>query len=200
MSYLKFSSISNSSSPIDLRITILGKGVVGKSSLTYRFMNSEAPLEHDPTIEDKYKISISFNSQELTLELIDTAGEDDYQNMLDMWITNGDAFFLVFAINDEESFKFLEKKREKIIKMKGKNVPIVLIGNKKDLSEERKIEFSDAKALAKSWGVDYIETSAKNNINCNEALELIVMKLKNSGDKSIVSIKEKRKCCGCQIF
>ena len=177
MSYLKYSSISNSSSPIDLRITILGKGVVGKSSLTYRFMNSEAPLEHDPTIEDKYKISISFNSQELTLELIDTAGEDDYQNMLDMWITNGDAFFLVFAINDEESFKFLEKK-----------------------SEERKIEFSDAKALAKSWGVDYIETSAKNNINCSEALELIVMKLKNSGDKSIVSIKEKRKCCCCQIF
>ena len=84
--------------------------------------------------------------------------------------------------------------------MKGKNVPIVLIGNKKDLSEERKIEFSDAKALAKSWGVDYIETSAKNNINCNEALELIVMKLKKSGDKSIVSIQEKRKCGCCQIF
>ena len=200
MSYLKYSSISSSSIPIDIKITILGKGVVGKSSLTFRFMNSEIPKEHDPTIEDRYKTTLQINNEEVTIELLDTAGEDDYQNMLDMWINYGDAFFLVFAINDQESFKVLEKKREKIIKMKGKNVPIVLIGNKNDLNNERKIQFKDAKNLAKKWGIDYIETSAKNNINCNEALELIVMKLKKSGDKSIVSIQEKRKCGCCQIF
>ena len=195
MSNLKYSSISTSSIPIDMRITILGKGIVGKSSLTYRFMNSDIPIEHDPTIEDRYKTTIQINNEEVTIELLDTAGEDGYQNMVDMWINNGDAFFLVFAINDEESFKILEKKREKIIKMKGKNIPVVLIGNKNDLNNEREIQFKDAKNLAKKWGIDYIETSAKNNFNCREALELIVRKYYNDHNE-----REKKKCCCCVIF
>ena len=195
MSNLKYSSISTSSIPIDMRITILGKGIVGKSSLTYRFMNSDIPIEHDPTIEDRYKTTIQINNEEVTIELLDTAGEDGYQNMVDMWINNGDAFFLVFAINDEESFKILEKKREKIIKMKGKNIPVVLIGNKNDLNNEREIQFKDAKNLAKKWGVDYIETSAKNNFNCREALELIVRKYYNDHNE-----REKKKCCCCCVI
>ena len=195
MSNLKYSSISNSSIPIDMRITILGKGIVGKSSLTYRFMNSDIPIEHDPTIEDRYKTTIQINNEEVTIELLDTAGEDGYQNMVDMWINNGDAFFLVFAINDEESFKILEKKREKIIKMKGKNIPVVLIGNKNDLNNEREIQFKDAKNLAKKWGIDYIETSAKNNFNCREALELIVRKYYNDHNE-----REKKKCCCCCVI
>ena len=195
MSNLKYSSISTSSIPIDMRITILGKGIVGKSSLTYRFMNSDIPIEHDPTIEDRYKTTIQINNEEVTIELLDTAGEDGYQNMVDMWINNGDAFFLVFAINDEESFKILEKKREKIIKMKGKNIPIVLIGNKIDLNNERTIQFKDAKNLAKKWGIDYIETSAKNNFNCREALELIVRKYYNDHNE-----REKKKCCCCCVI
>jgi small GTP-binding protein len=195
MSNLKYSSISTSSIPIDMRITILGKGIVGKSSLTYRFMNSDIPIEHDPTIEDRYKTTIQINNEEVTIELLDTAGEDGYQNMVDMWINNGDAFFLVFAINDEESFKILEKKREKIIKMKGKNIPVVLIGNKNDLNNEREIQFKDAKNLAKKWGIDYIETSAKNNFNCREALELIVRKYYNDHNE-----REKKKCCCCCVI
>ena len=195
MSNLKYSSISTSSIPIDMRITILGKGIVGKSSLTYRFMNSDIPIEHDPTIEDRYKTTIQINNEEVTIELLDTAGEDGYQNMVDMWINNGDAFFLVFAINDEESFSILEKKREKIIKMKGKNIPVVLIGNKNDLNNEREIQFKDAKNLAKKWGIDYIETSAKNNFNCREALELIVRKYYNDHNE-----RENKKCCCCCVI
>ena len=195
MSNLKYSSISTSSIPIDMRITILGKGIVGKSSLTYRFMNSDIPIEHDPTIEDRYKTTIQINNEEVTIELLDTAGEDGYQNMVDMWINNGDAFFLVFAINDEESFKKKKKKREKIIKMKGKNIPVVLIGNKNDLNNEREIQFKDAKNLAKKWGIDYIETSAKNNFNCREALELIVRKYYNDHNE-----REKKKCCCCCVI
>ena len=71
--------------------------------------------------------------------------------MLDSWINFGDGFLLVFAINDEESFKILEQKRARIIKNKNNNnVPIILVGNKQDLSDERKVEFSDAKNLADS--------------------------------------------------
>ena len=54
------------------------------------------------------------NNEQFEIEVLDTAGEDDYQNMLDSWINFGDGFLLVFAINDEESFKLLEKK-ERVI-------------------------------------------------------------------------------------
>ncbi len=116
MPYLKYSSISTSSIPIDIKMTILRKGVVGKSSSTFRFMNNEIPIKHAPTIEDRYKTSLQINNEEITIELLDIAGEDDYQKIFDRWINYGDAFFLVFAINAQESFKVLEKKREKILK------------------------------------------------------------------------------------
>jgi GTPase KRas protein len=92
---------------------------------------------------------------------LDTAGQDDYQGMLDMWINYSEGFLLVFAINDKESYECLERKRDRILKMKkGQNCPIILVGNKCDLDRERVVTESEAKELAKQWGAGYIETSA----------------------------------------
>ena len=155
-----------------MKITVLGKGVVGKSSLTYRFINYNAPQEHDPTIEDRYKSSLKIDGKDYEVEILDTAGEEDYQNMMDMWISFGEGFLLVFAINDPESFELLKGKHDRVLKGKhGAKCPILLVGNKQDLENERKVQHADAKALAESWGIEYIETSAKTNFNCKEAFE-----------------------------
>ena len=87
--------------------------------------------------------------------------------MMDMWISFGEGFLLDLAINDAESFELLKGKHERVLKGKhGANCPILLVGNKHDLEEERKVPHADAKQLADSWGVEYIETSAKTNFNC----------------------------------
>ena len=123
--------------PNSVKITVLGKGVVGKSSLTYRFINYEAPQEHDPTIEDRYKSNINIDGQDYEVEILDTAGEEDYQNMMDMWISFGDGFLLVFAINDRESFDLLKVKYQRVLKGKhGNKCPMLLVGNKQDLEKE----------------------------------------------------------------
>ena len=86
-----------------------------------------------------------------------------------MWINFGDGFLLVFAINNKESFNFPKDKYEQIFK--GKYVdkyPILLVGNKQDLNNERLVTYEEAKALANSWGIKYIEVSSKTNFNCNE--------------------------------
>ena len=114
-------------------------------------------------------------------------------DIIDMWINYGDAFFQFLLLMLKNLLKFQKKKEKKIIKIK-KNVPIVLIGNKNDLNNEREIQFKDAKNLAKKWGIDYIETSAKNNFNCREALELIVRKYYNDHNE-----REKKKCCCCYV-
>ena len=161
-----------------IKITVLGKGVVGKSSLTYRFINYSAPTEHDPTIEDRYKSNSTIDGVLYEVEILDTAGEDDYQNMMDMWISFGEGFLLVFAINDKESFEVIKKKRERVLKGKHcDNVPLLLVGNKQDLSSEREVLYSEAKEAADSWGIEYIETSAITNFNCKEAFEKLGKKI-----------------------
>ena len=179
--------------PNSVKITVLGKGIVGKSSLTYRFINYEAPQEHDPTIEDRYKSNINIDGQDYEVEILDTAGEEDYQNMIDMWISFGDGFLLVFAINDRESFDLLKVKYQRVFKGKhGNKCPMLLVGNKQDLEKERKVSYNEAKRQADSWGIEYIETSARTNFNCKEAFERVARRITNS--KSLDSL-EKRKCC-----
>ena len=152
--------------------------MVGKSSLTYRFINYNAPTEHDPTIEDRYKSNLTIDNVKYDVEILDTAGEDDYQNMMDMWISFGEGFLLVFAINDKESFEVIKSKKERVIKGKhNPNVPMILVGNKQDLGSERQVQYKEAKDVADSWNVEYIETSAKTNFNCKEAFERLARKI-----------------------
>ena len=164
--------------------------------MTYRFINYNAPQDHDPTIEDRYKSNIQIEGKDYEVEILDTAGEEDYQNMMDMWISFGEGFLLVFAINDKESFELLKGKHDRVLKGKhGAKCPILLVGNKQDLEQERKVQYSAAKALADSWGIEYMETSAKTNFNCKEAFE----KLAQTIVKSKSSNSGSGKCC-CTIM
>ena len=152
--------------------------MVGKSCLTYRFINYNIPKSHDPTVEDRFISVIKIYEKKYNIEILDTGGDEEYQNSLDFWISFVEGFLLVFAINDEESFKALINKRDRILQIKnGKVCPILLSGNKQDLDNERKINYSQAKELANKWGCEYIETSAETNFNCKEAFEILAKKI-----------------------
>ena len=188
-----YNIIKQQNNPNSIKIAVLGKGVVGKSSLTYRFINYDVSTEHDATIEDRYKSNLNIEGTNYEVEILDTAGEEDYQNMMDMWISFGEGFLLVFAINDKESFNLIKSKHDRILKGKhGVKCPILLVGNKQDLENERQVNYSEAKEMADKWGIEYIETSAKTNFNCKEAFEMLAQKIvqkkgKNSG--------KSRTCC-----
>ena len=193
---------SNPNLKIDLHITILGKGVVGKTSLINRFLNIEIPKNHDPTIEEKFKITKIINYEKLNLEILDTAGEKNYQNMFNSWVNKGDGFILVFAINDKESFDYIKNIKNKINEIKGENIPIILIGNKIDLKDEREIDEKDVKELIKKWNVEFIECSAKENINCDVILNLIALKWKNyeKNKNNNNNNKNDKSNCNCFIY
>ena len=76
------------------------------------------PKEHDPTVEDSYTVIIQTSKgDERHFKILDTAGEDDYQTMIDEWIKTADGFLLLFAINDKESFNSLKEKSQKLKKI-----------------------------------------------------------------------------------
>ena len=124
------------------------------------------------------KSNLKINGHDYEVEILDTAGEEDYQNMIDMWISFGEGFLLVFAINDKESFNLLKGKHDRVLKGKhGIKCPILLVGNKQDLENERQVTYAEAKDQADLWGIEYIETSAKTDFNCKEAFEKLATKI-----------------------
>ena len=165
----------------------MGKGIAGKSKLTYAFIGYDAPSEHDPTIEDRYKTGYNCEGKDYEIEILDTAGEEDYPNMLEMWISFADGFLLVFTIDNRESFEYLKIKRELVLKGKNKKkFPMILVGNNQDLEKERKVSYKEAKDLADSWGIEYLEASAKTKYNIKEVFEKLIQEI-------IADKKEKEK-------
>ena len=172
--------------------------MVGKSSLTYRLINYSAPEEHDPTIEDKFVTQVTIDNKQVTISVLDTAGQEDYQkSLLDTWIDAGQGFLLVFALNDKDSFNDLDKKKARIdIIKKREKCPIILVGNKSDLQNERKISRKEGEDKAKLWGASYIETSAINDDNCKNAFVECAKKIIALDAKSSM-IQPKDKKCWC---
>lgn len=144
-----------------MTITVLGKGVVGKTSLIYRYINNHIMEEHDATIEDKYTVFETIYSKQYEIHILDTAGEEDYQNMLDQWIEAADGFLLVYSIDDKETFNVLKDKYARIKKSDSDNAcPIIVVGNKADLEEIRTVKKEEAMKWTSSKHMKYFETSA----------------------------------------
>ena len=152
----------------DFTIVVLGKGTVGKTSLIFQYIKKSCPTDHDPTVEDSYTTQIrTFTGEERQFKILDTAGEDDYQTMIDEWIKAANGFLLLFAINDKESFESLKAKVVRIKKNNKGDLPIILVGNKCDLESSREVEKQSAMDYAKTIGAKYYETSALNDRNGN---------------------------------
>ena len=160
---------------IEIKLVILGKSLVGKSALTYRFINDQFPKDHDTTIEDQYKVSTNIDGFNCLLEILDTAGQDDYQSMIETWINFGSGFLLVYSIDDVESFVEAKKKYEKLVTIKGREpFSCILVGNKCDLGKDlRKVSKKEAEEFAKSKGIPFMEASALTTINVKESFKKV---------------------------
>ena len=159
-----------------IKISVLGKSLVGKSALTYRFISDKFPTEHDTTVEDQYKTFVNVDGFNCELEILDTAGQDDYQTMLDTWIDFGNCFLLVYAIDDDDSFQEAKIKYERITELKkGQKYSIILVGNKSDLPDSsRKVQKTDVDNYAVNVGILNIEASALEKYNVREAFIEVV--------------------------
>ena len=115
----------------EYKLVVVGAGGVGKSTLTIHFIQNHFVAEYDPTIEDSYRQQVVIDGETCVLEILDTAGQDEYSAMSDQYLRTGEGFMCVFAINDSKSFDAMETY---IIRVKeSEHVPMILVGNKIDL-------------------------------------------------------------------
>ena len=150
----------------EYKIVTLDGGGVGKSALTIRLVTDNFLDEYDPTIEDSCHKNVTHNGESYILEILDTAGQEEFSSMQDEWMREGKGFILVYNITSRQSFDEIAMLRDKILRAKDEErVPIVVAGNKCDLDDQRQVSKLEGRDYCREIGVPFFETSAKDKIN-----------------------------------
>ncbi|KAJ3425688.1 ras-like protein rasb [Anaeramoeba flamelloides] len=166
------------------KLVVVGGGGVGKSSLTIQFVQSHFIEEYDPTIEDAYRRQVKIDEETHLLDILDTAGQEEYSAMRDSYMRSGEAFLIVYSVTDRSSFDEVATFREQISRVKDSdNVPIIIVGNKSDLDNQRQISRGEGEDLAKTYDCPFFETSAKFRINVDESFFSLVREIKIQNEK-----------------
>jgi len=179
----------------DYKLVVVGAGGVGKSALTIQLIQNHFVDEYDPTIEDSYRKQVVIDGETCLLDILDTAGQEEYSAMRDQYMRTGEGFLLVFAVNNAKSFEDISGYREQIKRVKdAEEVPMVLVGNKCDLPT-RNVESTSAKEMAKVYQIPFIETSAKTRMGVDDAFYTLVREIRKDRQKGQKDKKKKKKCC-----
>nr|CAG8472374.1 3128_t:CDS:2 [Entrophospora candida] len=153
----------------EYKIVVVGGGGVGKSALTIQFIQSHFVDEYDPTIEGMFNNRKRKNSRYYFLVIA----------MREQYMRTGEGFLLVYSITSRNSFDEIEFFQEQILRVKDKDhFPMILIGNKSDLDHERKISQIEGAKQADKFGCKFLETSAKQRINVDDAFHNLVREIR----------------------
>ena len=163
----------------EYKLVVVGGGGVGKSAITIQFVQRHFIEDYDPTIEDSYRKQITIDGEPSLLNILDTAGQEDYSAMRDQYMRTGQGYMIVFAVNNRCTFDEVSEFHEQILRVRdADSVPLVIVGNKVDIVEGREVTTLEGKALAKSFNAVYIETSAKMRMNVEDAFFSLVREVR----------------------
>lgn len=178
--------------PKSRKIAIMGYRSVGKSSITIQFVENQFVDSYDPTIENTFARSLKVNGQEYQLQIVDTAGHDEYSLFPEAYTLDIHGYVLVYSVNSNKSFEVVKVIHEKLLDMVGTvQVPILLVGNKIDLHNDRVISTDAGKKLAQTWGAHFLECSAKHNVDVQQIFKEIILEM----ERQEGNIPEEKKNC-----
>lgn len=189
------------------RLVVVGGGGVGKSALTIQFIQSYFVTDYDPTIEDSYTKQCVIDDRAARLDILDTAGQEEFGAMREQYMRTGEGFLLVFSVTDRGSFEEIYKFQRQILRVKDRDeFPMILIGNKADLDHQRQVTQEEGQQLARQLKVTYMEASAKIRMNVDQAFHELVRVIRKFQEQECPpspepTRKEKdKKGCHCVIF
>nr|CAG8524291.1 11412_t:CDS:2 [Entrophospora candida]CAG8564129.1 3438_t:CDS:2 [Entrophospora candida] len=148
-----------------IKLLLIGDSGVGKSCLLLRFSDDSFTPSFITTIGIDFKIrTIELDGKRIKLQIWDTAGQERFRT-----ITTAMGILLVYDVTDERSFNKQHA---------SEGVNKILIGNKCDWVEKKLIAKEQGQALADEFGINFLETSAKANINVEEAFFTLARDIK----------------------
>ena len=159
---------------LNVKLLIVGDSNVGKTSLLLQYTDNNYPLQHAATVGVEYKIkNIQYNDFKVKLQIWDTAGQERFHSITNNFFHNADGILFVYDITSSKSFEGVKNWIQEAEDI-GSYYQKLLIGNKSDLENERKVSLKDIENYCQEKNIDYLETSAKDNVNLKEAFNKIV--------------------------
>ena len=174
------------------KILLLGDSGVGKSSIILRYIenNFSQNLMNSIGVDFKLK-NIEVKGKKVKLQVWDTAGQERFRTITTSYYKGAQAIIVVFDITDRDSFEHVKNWMADVDKFAKEGVLRILAGNKCDLEHQRKVSKDEGKELASRYGIDYIETSAKETTNIEELFfnttETFLNKQISGGNKKNIS-------------
>ncbi len=185
---------------LEYKMCMVGGGGVGKSSTTLQFVQGTFVNDIDPTIEDAYRKQTEVDGQTVMLDIMDTVGHyDEFVALVMQYFRQSNGFLLLFSVTDrnslDEAIKYLDMIQQAKDEDDVTKIPIILVGNKLDLGDERVISRDEATDLAREYKLKYMEISAKANENVTECFHtltrMMIRKMKESSE-SDNNLEQKR--------
>ena len=168
-----------------VKIIIIGDQNVGKTNIIHRFTDGEFSNQYMITIGMDYiSHNIKINKNIFHLQLWDTAGSERFRSITKGYFSNSACAIIVYDITNEKSFDSIKEWVNECKLYTNKNIHLVLVGNKNDLKEQRKIEKEQGEELAKEYDMKFFEASALTGDNIEEIFVDICKTInKNINDK-----------------
>jgi small GTP-binding protein len=193
-----------------IKLLLLGEQAVGKSSLLMRYTDNEFHLNIMGTggMDLKRKM-IQINNNDVKVMIYDTAGHERFRSIAKTQYKGSQGVILIYDVTEKKSFDRVSNWVDSIKENSDtQNVEILLVGNKIDMNYERVVSFADGNDLAKNFGINFMETSAKTGDNVESAFFTIIKKifdkekvkepatisLQNVNENKVEK-KKKSKCC-----
>lgn len=152
------------------KIVVVGASGVGKTAIVNQLVNKNFKEEGQPTIGVEFKsYSVQADGENVKLQIWDTAGQERFRSVSKAYFRNAVGAILVFDLTQKPSFDELNAWINDLNALCAPNAFIILVGNKSDLADDRAVSENEAQETAKRYNVEYLETSAKNGSNVEEA-------------------------------
>ncbi|XP_069662243.1 GTPase RhebL1 isoform X4 [Haliaeetus albicilla] len=159
------------------KVLILGYRAVGKTSLAHQFVEGKFVECYEPTVESTYNKMVVVGKDEFQLQLVDTAGQDEYTILPHSFVIGIHGYVLVYSVTSLQSFQVVKTLHNKLYESWGKT--------------RREVKTDEGKRLAESWGAIFLETSAKES----QVTQGIFMKIIEEIDRVDNSYSRSTGCC-----
>ena len=173
---------------LNVKILIVGDTNVGKTSLLLQYTDNFYPLQHAATVGIEFKVkNITYKNYNVKLQIWDTAGQERFHSITNNFFHNADGILFVYDITNQKSFEGIKNWIQEAEEEVGDDFQKILIGNKSDLEEERTVPLKKLEEFCLEKKINFLETSAKNNVNLKEAFNKIVeLIFEDKSDEDII--------------
>ncbi|CAK9206981.1 unnamed protein product [Sphagnum troendelagicum] len=162
------------------KLLLIGDSGVGKSCLLLRFADDSYLESYISTIGVDFKIrTVELDGKTIKLQIWDTAGQERFRTITSSYYRGAHGIIVVYDVTDQESFNNVKQWLNEIDRYASESVNKLLVGNKSDLATKKVVDYQTAKAFADEIGIPFLETSAKNAINVEQAFMTMAAEIKN---------------------